>query len=64
MIGLRMATIQKHLRDAIELIEKECDINANMSIKEARKHVLTAEMWVQREIVQQEAKHENTETGG
>lgn len=61
-MGLRLDTAKKGLTVALKAINEECDMNASMSIKEARKHALTADMWLQREIAHQEAKHERAET--
>lgn len=56
MIGLRMQMIQKNLKEALRLLEMERDMNGSMSIKEALTHVLTADMWISRQVVHQEAK--------
>lgn len=58
-----MQTIQKAFQVAMANLEKECDVNASMAIKETRKHLLTAELWFSREAAHQEAKSEDSETG-
>lgn len=58
MLGLRMRTIQKAVNEALTGLEVERDRNGSMAVKEALKHLLTAELWLSREAAHQENKNE------
>lgn len=60
-MNTRLEIAVERQEKAVEAIRKEADTNAGMAIKEALVHANTALLWLQKELVHQEARNEQNE---